>query len=300
MRKLLSWLCVGLLVLGSVGGVLGAEITANCYTKCDGEILPRNTTDASNYTYHNASNRKAPSIKNETNTVELDTDAIYRDFGVNASDKSFRIDCRLNNTTAEIDKSMNLSKYINGTNYDAWKAGELANPNVTANDTLFVSPRPDDNESGYWIEKSFYDIFPYVIKRQADGIHVDCIKVLVVFYEFVFNPEPTPEPQPEPVNNSTNGTDPVVNNTTDVDVNNTTDINGTVITESVANVTNPVTEAGMVNKNIPTSATEVANDDCDPRSINLGDFKTGSEIDLLIIAILVVLVAGYYNYRRNH
>ncbi len=292
MRKLLSWLCIGLLVLGSVGGVLATEITANGYTKCDGEILPRNMTDASDYTYHNSSNRKSPSIKNETNTFELDTDKIYEDFGMNASDKSFRIDARLNNTTSEVNKSLNLSKYINSSNYDEWKAGELSNDKVKANDTLFVQPKPEDNESGYWEEHSFFDIFPYVIKKQADGVHIDCIKVLVVFYEFVFNPQP--EPTPVVDNNTTD----VVNNTTDV-VNNTTDVNTTVITEPVVSNESVVTEAGMINDTVPVSSTAVDDEDNDGRSINLSDFKTGSEIDLLIIAILVVLVAGYCNWRRN-
>ena len=274
MKKIIKALPAVFVIFLLMGSACGAAVTGNGYTKCDGEILPRDMTDASDYTYHDSSNKKAPSIKNETNTFELDSDKIYEDFGIDISSKNSRIDCRLNMTTAEVNKSMNLTKYINGTNYGDWVQGELNNPNVVANEKLFVQPRPEDNESGYWVEHSYFDIFPYVIKHQADGIHVDCIKVLVTFYEFIKNPEP--QPVPDPVNNTTNTTDdpivdpvPVVNNTTDV---NTTDIPAE--NTSDANVT-------------------------DNANTGLKMHKTGMPIAELVLVVLLVAIVGLGYIRQK-
>lgn len=274
MKKILKVLPVAFVLFLLIGSSCAAAVNGNGYTKCDGQILPRNTTDASDYTYHDSSNKKAPSIKNETNTFELDHEKIYEDFGIDISSKNSRIDCRLNMTTAEVNKTMNLTKYINGTNYNDWVQGELNNPNVVANEKLFVQPRPEDNESGYWEEHSYYDIFPYVIKHQADGIHVDCIKVLVTFYEFIKNPEP--QPVPDPVNNTTNGTDPVP---VPVPVNNTTD---------------PVVDP-VVNNTVDVSSDDSVDEPVD----NLAMHKTGMPIAELVLVVLLVAIVGLGYIRQQ-
>lgn len=275
MKNIFKALTAALFIFLMIGSACGAAVVnANGYTKCDGEILARNMTDASDYTYHDSSNKKAPSIKNETNTFELDHEKIYEDFGIDISSKNSRIDCRLNMTTAEVNKTMNLTKYINGTNYNDWVQGELNNPNVVANEKLFVQPRPEDNESGYWEEHSYYDIFPYVIKHQADGIHVDCIKVLVTFYEFIKNPEP--QPVPDPVNNTTNGTDPVP---VPVPVNNTTDPVDPVI-------------------DVPSENTTTDNSVDEPVD-NLAMHKTGMPIAELVLVVLLVAIVGLAYIRQQ-
>ncbi len=137
----------------------------------------------------------------------------------------------------------------------------------------------------------------------------------------------------EPVTDDNNTTEEVVNNTTEIvndTVANTTedndvigsgslelDENGTIVNGtavipddghmcdnvSLSNASSKVAgnnaTSKVANKTVDNSTNSTVANDNDGRSIDLANFKTGSEVDLLIIAIIVCLVAGIYEWNKR-
>lgn len=195
-RKFLSMFCVLLVFVLSVGFVCATE-SGNCYTKIDGknatEIDSGNDTDvyaSGSYSYDG----NGSSIKNKTNTVEIDTESISDDYNIDTGHHKWSV---TNNG------GQDLTKYIiNKDHYNIWVQEELNNTDIQPNKNFHKEYIEKMVSSGRWFFVNDSDgkavLIPYVIKNQSDGIHIDHIKVL--------------EPKLIPIINLVNGMDIIYDN----------------------------------------------------------------------------------------